>query len=199
MSENDFTTMFGNVQNLKDQAKIEVRLANGEIYSEKGEISFIDNQMKSATNTIYIWATFQNSKELLNPGGVATVLLSKQEGEEIPAVRASAIMFDGREHYIYVVKAPQNEVEKRTVEIVSSDGEFTTLRSGVAEGETVIIDGHTPTKIRFIPGMPAPRVQTTTTPSGIAAKTAAPNAAVGNNSTDIARGNGSGSGKGGVK
>lgn len=194
MSEHDFTTLFGNIENLKNEAKIEIKLANGDIYTEEGKISFIDNQMKSATNTIYIWATFKNSKELLNPGGVATVLLSKQEGEEIPAVRASAIMFDGRDHYIYVVKEPHNEVEKRTVEIVSSDGDFTTLRSGVKEGETVIIDGHTPGKIRFIPGMGAPRVQTTTVPSGGAANAPAAKSSTGNTVTEKVS-----SGKGGVK
>ena len=164
MSEKDFATLFGNVENLKKQSNIHFRLANGKLYDEPGEISFIDNQLKTGTNSIYIWATFKNSKELLNPGGVATVLLSKAEGDPLPAVKSSAIMFDGKKHFIYVVKDANNEVENRVIEIVSSDGEYTTIRKGVEVGETVVVDGTN--KIRFIPGMPNPIVKTTTVPSG---------------------------------
>lgn len=166
VSEKDFTTLFGNVENLKKSSNILIELAGGEIYKEKGEIAFIDNQMASLTNTIYIWASFRNSKEYLNPGGVATVYLDKKEDKLLPAVKESALLFDGRHHSIYVV-GPDNTIEKRQVEPISSDGEYQTLAGGVQEGEVIVIDGTH--KIRMIPGpdgvIPPFKVTPTYTPT----------------------------------
>lgn len=166
MSEKDFTTLFGNEENLKKNAAIRIELADGNMYDEPGEISFIDNKVTAATNTINIWATFKNTKNYLNPDGVATVWLDKKEEMLLPAAPSTAMMFDGRSHSIYVVKA-DNTVERRTVEPASNDGEYQTFESGLSEGETVVIDGTH--KIRLIPGpdgtIPPFKVQTTTTPT----------------------------------
>ncbi|MDO5553552.1 MAG: efflux RND transporter periplasmic adaptor subunit [Planctomycetia bacterium] len=166
MSEKDFTTMFGNVDNLRAQAKIRIELAGGTFYEEQGEISFIDNKMTSETNTINIWATFRNSHEFLNPGGVATVYLEKEEDRQFPAVKESAILFDGHAHSVYIV-GPDNLVEKRTVVPGTSDGVYQTIVSGLNGDEVVITDGTH--KIRFIPGpdgKPMPvKVRTTYTPT----------------------------------
>lgn len=176
ISEKDFTTLFGNEENLKKEAKIRIELANGAMYPEAGEISFIDNKVTASTNTINVWATFKNSRNYLNPDGVATVWLDKNEETLLPAVKSTAIMFDGHNHSIYVVKADRS-VERRTVEPASNDGEFQTLSSGVSEGETVIIDGTH--KVRLIPGadgkIPPFFVQPTTTPT-VSAETLDPSA-----------------------
>lgn len=166
ISEKDFSTLFGNEENLKKSAAIKIELANGEIYDEPGEISFIDNRVTAATNTINVWATFKNSKLFLNPDGVATVLLDKREETLLPAVKASAMMFDGRHHSVYVVGA-DGLVERRIVEPASNDGQYQTFASGISEGDTVVIDGTH--KIRMVPGpdgkIPPFKVQTTTTPT----------------------------------
>lgn len=149
MSEKDFTLMFGNVENLKKTATVRIELANGKMYDEPGTISFIDNQMVSTTNTINIWATFANTREYLNPGGVATVYLAKNEEKKLPAVRESAVMFDGRHHSVYVV-GKDNVIEKRLIEPASSSDGFQSIFSGVKVGETIVIDGTH--KIRLVPG-----------------------------------------------
>lgn len=151
MSERDFVSMFGNAENLKNTASITIELANGEKYTEEGHISFVDNQLRPSTNTIYIWSTFQNSKEILRPGGVATVALSKPEEGLKPAVKVSALMFDGVSHSVYIVNA-KNEIEKRTVTLGPTDAGWQIIDSGVNVGETVVIDGTH--KIMLRPGMP---------------------------------------------
>ncbi|MCF0233768.1 MAG: biotin/lipoyl-binding protein, partial [Thermoguttaceae bacterium] len=47
MSERDFTSLYGNVENLRSQSKIQLRLADDSIYDEPGEISFINNAVKT--------------------------------------------------------------------------------------------------------------------------------------------------------
>ncbi len=149
ISERDFTTLFGNLDNLKQSAKIKIELANGQMYDEEGEISFIDNQLQATTNTLYVWTTFKNSQEILRPGGVATMYLSKEEDVLRPAVPVSAVMFDGTTHTVYIV-GPNNMVERRRVELGPIDNGWQVITSGVKAGETVVSEGTH--KIMMVPG-----------------------------------------------
>ncbi|MBR5161338.1 MAG: hypothetical protein IKW80_06885, partial [Thermoguttaceae bacterium] len=149
ISERDFTTLFGNLDTLKQKAKIKIELANGQMYDEAGEITFIDNQLQAATNTLYVWTTFKNSKEILRPGGVATLSLSKEEEVLRPAVPVSAVMFDGTTHTVYIV-GPGNMVERRRVELGPIDNGWQVINAGVKAGETVVSEGTH--KIMMVPG-----------------------------------------------
>lgn len=149
ISERDFTTLFGNLDTLKQKAKIKIELANGQMYEEEGEISFIDNQLQATTNTLYVWTTFKNSKEILRPGGVATMYLSKEEDVLRPAVPVSAVMFDGTTHTVYIV-GPNNMVERRRVELGPIDNGWQVINAGVKAGETVVSEGTH--KIMMVPG-----------------------------------------------
>ncbi len=140
MSEKDFVSMFGNIDKLKSTATIKIQMANGQFYNQKCDISFVDNQLKATTNTINVWATCQNSEEVLRPGGVATVWLSKPEPGVKPTIQTSALMFDGVTHYIYVLDS-HNVVEKRKVVLGPTDGDWQTIESGLKTGEVVVIDG----------------------------------------------------------
>ncbi len=103
MSERDFLNMFGTLNALKESSSIRLTLPNDAEFDQIGEISFIDNSVKSTTDTIKIWAKFNNPEEILNPGGVVTVNLSKSARNPVAAVLPSAIMFDGKTNYVYIV------------------------------------------------------------------------------------------------
>ncbi len=149
MSEKDYLTLFGNLDNLRKFARIRVQLANDQFYDEKGTFAFVDNKMAAATNTINIWVSFSNSNGLLNPDGVAGIYLDKIENKMLPAIKESALLFDGRRHSVYIV-GPDNIIEQRQVEPGPVEDERQTVISGLKEGETVVIDGTH--KIRLIPG-----------------------------------------------
>ncbi|MBR3219674.1 MAG: efflux RND transporter periplasmic adaptor subunit [Thermoguttaceae bacterium] len=164
MSEHDFATYYGNLEELKKRANISLQLANGEFYDGKGEISFIDNEIKTKTDSIYVWATYSNPDGILNPGGLCTVHLSSVEGEEFPSVKVSAVMFDADGHFVYVIEDGQfdtvnerGEVEgkhpgktavRRSVSIGPGDGVYQSIRSGLKEGEIVVVGGSN----KIIPG-----------------------------------------------
>ena len=176
ISERDFTTLFGNLDTLKQKAKIKIELANGQMYEEEGEISFIDNQLQATTNTLYVWTTFKNSQEILRPGGVATLSLSKEEDVLRPAVPVSAVMFDGTTHTVYIV-GPNNMVERRRVELGPIDNGWQVINSGVKAGETVVSEGTH--KIMMVPGpdgkiQPVPITPDWKTPESAAPSMAAP-------------------------
>ena len=158
MSERDFNTLFGNLERLKERAKLSVQLASGEYYNGKGEIVFIDNQITAKTDTIYVWARYENPDQILNPGGLATILLARTEPEQKPAVKLSALMFDREGHYVYTLKEAEFEdknpmtgevsgkhqgmaLVRRNVTLGAGDGEYQTVEAGLEVGETVVVDG----------------------------------------------------------
>ncbi|MDO5553242.1 MAG: efflux RND transporter periplasmic adaptor subunit [Planctomycetia bacterium] len=140
MSEKDLFSLFSCQEELCEKAKIKIMLSGDVLYEEEGQITFIDNEIKTTTDSVRLWATFPNAKHRLQPGGAVTVYLSREDTEKKPAVRLSAVMFDNTGHYVYIVNE-KNIVVKREVSLGSSDGTFRTLLSGVKAGEVVIVDG----------------------------------------------------------
>ncbi len=103
MSERDYLSLYKNFDELKSLSKISLTLPNDATYPLEGEISFIDNTVKSTTDTIKVWATFKNPDEILSPGGVVTVNLKKFATETKPTIKPSAVMFDGAYNYVYIL------------------------------------------------------------------------------------------------
>lgn len=103
MSERDYLSMFKSVDDLKDHSELQLTLPDSTTYPLEGKISFIDNTVKSTTDTIKVWATFSNPNETLRPGGVVTVNLAKYETENSATVEPSAVMFDGEKNYVYIL------------------------------------------------------------------------------------------------
>ncbi len=140
ISENDFLTLFGSVENMKKSADITLRQADGKQFPEPGKVHLVDNKVDPETNTIMIWATFENSDLRLLPGGFVTVELSKKINHKVPAVKLSALLNDNQGSYIYVV-GPDNVVERRPITVGPMVNNMQTVLSGVTPGEIVIVDG----------------------------------------------------------
>ena len=101
MSMRDYLTLFGNPENLKEKSTLTLETSDGQTYEHKGVVAFNSNVAKSTTDTIKVWATFKNDSERLVPGSVVTVNLTKRDDKTAAAVEPSAVMFDGKENYVY--------------------------------------------------------------------------------------------------
>ena len=133
MSERDFINYFGNLETLKKNAEISLTLPNDSTYDQKGEICFIDNAVKSTTDTIKIWAKFSNKDELLNPGGVVTVNLALKGNQSTPAVIPTAVMFDGKTNYVYILV---DSIDDETLfKEIASDSRFAKDLEAIEKGE----------------------------------------------------------------
>lgn len=140
MSNRDFLAMFGTEQSLKERADIRLRLADDSMYDKRGTVEFIDNKANQRTDTIQVFAKFDNPDGKLVPGSTVTVLLSRRNGGVQPAVLPSAVMHDSKASYVYVVDG-ENRVERRDVVLGAGDTKLQLIKAGLAPGETVIIDG----------------------------------------------------------
>lgn len=140
ISERDYLSLFGNVETLKSSGKIRLVLSDGTTYKYPGKVTFIDNKVDTGTNTLTVWATFDNPDGLLIPGGYVTVVLSRIATHPYPAVRLSAIMTNEKGNLIYILDK-DNKVVPRQVEIGPLVGSMQLLKSGAEPGETVIVGG----------------------------------------------------------
>lgn len=140
ISQRDFLEIFGNEENLKKQAVVKLNLPDGTVYDKAGKIVIVDNQTLNATDSIRVWALFDNPENKLIPNAAITCTLSKNDVEKRAAVRPSAIMHDRKGAYVYTVDAA-NKVSRRNVLLGNSSGELQIIRDGLKSGETVIIEG----------------------------------------------------------
>lgn len=140
ISQRDFLEIFGNEKNLKDQAVVSLNMPDGTIYNKTGKIVIVDNQTLNATDSIRVWALFDNPDNKLIPNAAITCSLSKNASVQRPAVLPSAVMHDRKGAYVYVVDK-DGKVARRNVLLGNSNGEIQIIRQGLDAGEKVIVEG----------------------------------------------------------
>lgn len=140
ISNMDFRSIFGDVLNLMKQGRVRVAFADGTSYRKEGKVELIDNEANAKTDSVLIYAQFDNSTYELYAGSTVTVTLEKKLGEKCLAVLPSAVMHDSAGAYVYVVEKG-NLIERKTVELGDADNTCQMIRSGLKEGETVVTGG----------------------------------------------------------
>lgn len=112
-----------------------------------GAIRFIDNAVDSTTGTIRMKAELPNGNGALTPGQYLNVgmVLDTLRGAVVTPTEAVQQGPDGS--FVYVVR-PDAGVDMRKVEIAATRDGWAVIARGLAEGETVVTDGHS----RLVPG-----------------------------------------------
>lgn len=137
LSENDILSAYGNVDRLMKDSLISLTSATGEESPETGHISFCDNEVKTSTDTMNIWATFDNESGSLMPGGVVTIRVRRKPEVKVTAVPSDAVLTDTRGQYVYVMQ--DGKAVRREVACGSETQEgLTAVFSGVSVGEKII-------------------------------------------------------------
>lgn len=119
---------------------LEVRRSDGVPYKGKIKINFYDNQINVETGTLMIELELENKDFSLIPGSYVTVGFSDVYSVPRAAVSASAMMTDGKKHFVYCVDK-NNKIRRREVvpgDIVGTQQNFI---SGLKAGEVVVTGG----------------------------------------------------------
>jgi multidrug efflux system membrane fusion protein len=141
-----FTTSEDNLQQIIEHTR------NGESLSataydrsnthplEVGTLKTMDNQIDTTTGTIKLRAIFENKDNGLFPNQFVNTRLLVDTIKDAVIVPTSAVLNGSMGTFVYVVK-PDNTVTVRQVKVGPVDGERTSIQSGLAVGERVVIDG----------------------------------------------------------
>ncbi|MDD4816795.1 MAG: efflux RND transporter periplasmic adaptor subunit [Victivallaceae bacterium] len=140
ISERTFRHDFGGSAHIRENAEVSVMTADGALYPETAGIALIDNKVSMSSNTVTLWAEFNNADSQLLPGGFVTVLLARRTDRKYPAVSPSALIAGENGYSVYVLDE-NNTVEKRGVTCGRLSGDLQLIIAGLDGGERIIVDG----------------------------------------------------------
>lgn len=121
--------------------ELELILANGEIYAEKGNIRFADNKVDPKTGTVTVVGEFPNPQRLLAAGMFARVRALVDEAKDALLVPQRAVTEMQGRHLLAVVGA-DNKVAIRPVVAGERVGSDWIVRSpDLKAGERVVAEG----------------------------------------------------------
>jgi multidrug efflux system membrane fusion protein len=105
-----------------------------------GTLAAIDNQVDVTTGTVRLKALFTNEDLALFPNQFVNARLLVDTLHNAIIVPSAAVQRSPQATFVYVVKA-DNTVEFRTVEVLTTDGDLSCVKQGLAPGEKVVVDG----------------------------------------------------------
>ena len=122
------------------QVPLDLVLAGGRIYPQKGTLAFADRQVDVRTGTITVCALFPNPGNILRPGQFARVreLTTTKKGALLVPQRA-VVELQGS--YQVVVVGPDSKVGIRPVKVGERVDNFWVIDEGLKPGERVVAEG----------------------------------------------------------
>jgi len=105
-----------------------------------GTVAFVDNAVDTTTGTVKLRAQFANPEHVLWPGQLVTVSLTLGHDANAVVLPDHAVQNGPDGTYVFVVKADQS-AEQRKIAVARVVAGQAVVTSGLAAGETVVLDG----------------------------------------------------------
>lgn len=140
---------------------VRLGLVNEAGLPHQGRLDFVDNRVNPATGTIRLRAVLPNPDRRFTPGLYARVQL---DGGTVPAevlIDERAVLTDQDRRYVYVL-GPDQKAVRKDVQLGTAVGRLRVVRSGLAPGDEVVVDG---VQKIFYPGMAVQPVAVPMVPS----------------------------------
>ena len=122
------------------RVELELILADGSIYPEKGKVYFADRQVDVRTGAIRVAGIFPNPGNILRPGEYARVRAAVQIDRGALLVPQQAV-FDLQGARELAVVGSDNRVSVRPVVLGETVGHDWIVQEGIKPGERVVADG----------------------------------------------------------
>jgi len=131
-----------------DPIIVRIRLADGSLWSETGQLDFIDVTVDAKTDSQIVRATFANKDGMLTDGQTVRVILEQEKPQTTVAVSQQAIAIDQTGPYLFVVNDKNVAELRRVTTGVAREG-LVAITEGLKAGDKVIVQGQQ----RVRPGM----------------------------------------------
>jgi len=124
----------------RDRYTVEVILADGTTFDQKGLITFTDADFNQETGTFLIRATLPNPKSVLRPGQFVRARVLGAIRPNAILVPQAAVLQGAQGHFVVVVDK-DNKAQIRPVQVGPWYGNDWFIDSGLEAGDTVVVDG----------------------------------------------------------
>jgi membrane fusion protein (multidrug efflux system) len=125
-------------EKIKNLPMVELQLANGSLYPEKGKIEAITGQIDPTTGTIQFRVSFTNAQKLLSNGNSGTIRLPKTYDNVLVVPESATYEQQG---IVYVYKVEKDTAKNAVVEVIDRIDNMALIKSGVNKDETIIAAG----------------------------------------------------------
>jgi membrane fusion protein (multidrug efflux system) len=124
----------------KDEPDLEMILADGSIYPQRGHFYAANRQIKVQTGTVKVEGVFPNHEYLLRPGLYAKIRVQTDVRKNVPLVPQSAV-FEIQGQYEVAVVGADNKIALRSVTPGNKFEDVWVIDAGVKPGERVVAQG----------------------------------------------------------
>lgn len=125
-------------EKIKNLPMVELQLANGSLYPEKGRIEAITGQIDPTTGTIQFRVAFTNAQKLLSNGNSGTIRFP-QRYDNVLVVPESATY--EQQGIVYVYKVDKDTAKNVVINVIDRIDNMALIKSGLNKGETVVAAG----------------------------------------------------------
>ncbi|TYQ21941.1 UNVERIFIED_ORG: membrane fusion protein (multidrug efflux system) [Zoogloea ramigera] len=133
------------------QAKVSLVLADGTKYAEAGKLQFSDVSVDQGTGNVTLRAIFPNPKQNLLPGMFVRAVIESGVDEKAITVPQQGVTRNQKGQATALVLNKEGKVEQRVLTTAGTYGTKWLVKSGLADGDQVIVEGVQKVK----PGAPA--------------------------------------------
>lgn len=125
-------------EKLKNMPAVELVLANGDVYEEKGYVKAVTGQIDAATGSIQFRVVFPNPKKLLSNGNSGTVRIPVTYDNALVVPESATIEQQG---LVYIYKVKQDTAKSAVINVIDRVNNMVVIKDGAAKGEIVVVEG----------------------------------------------------------
>jgi len=120
--------------------RILLKLADGRVYPYEGKFKYANNQIDKSTNSISVYADFDNPERVLVANAYVTVLVEKKYTGIAVSKDLVSLMPEG--NYVYVANG--SNISRVQVNILSDYGNNYILENNFKSGDKIVLDRISP-------------------------------------------------------
>lgn len=136
LSDNEYLTMKDGQQLFKDSV-IKLTLANGKTFAHEGQFKYTDNRLNKGTNSLAIYAYFQNENEELMPEAFVTVDVYKTFKNAV-ILDKNLVKFADNGYFLSIGR--NQHIENVRVDILSEKDNQFVIKNIFYAGDLLILD-----------------------------------------------------------
>lgn len=123
-----------------DPPAVRLKLADGSLYREKGQLDFIDITVDPKTDGQIVRATFDNKDGFLTDGQTVRVILEETKPKKVVTVPQQAIALDQTGPYLFTVDDKNVTHLQRVKTGIQRNGQLV-VTEGLKPGDKVVVQG----------------------------------------------------------
>lgn len=126
-------------QKIKQMPPVELVLASGSVYAQKGKVELAEGLFNKTSGTINFRATFPNANGLLRSGNTGKIRILKNLGNSVVVPQEAT--FELQEKVFVFAVGDSNKVASKPITIAGTSGNYYLIQGGVNPGEKIVYTG----------------------------------------------------------